>query len=324
MMSESPKTTDPNQVIDWLLDGDVSIQYQVHRDLFASERLDLRYRIAMEGWGAQFLQFRKAEGHWGDRFYQPKWTSTHYTLLDLKNLAISPENQAIKQSLQQVLQTLKGQDGGIYPIGTDKKSDVCLNGMFLNYASYFGAKVSDLKSIVDFLLKEHMKDGGFNCDSNRTGANHSSLHTTISVLEGILEYAKNGYTYRLRELLDAAEKAREFLLKHRLFRSDRTGEMIDNKMLMLSYPSRWRYDILRALDYFQSAGMDYDPRMQDAIVVLMKKRRKDKKWPVQAKHPGKTHFDMEKTGGPSRWNTMRALRVIQHFEKTGLSLDGIK
>ncbi len=188
--------------------------------------------------------------------------------------------------------------------------------MFLNYASYFGTKEDDLKSIVDFLLTEHMMDGGFNCNSNGVGAVHSSLHSTISVLEGILEYAKNGNRYRLEELQEAAVEARTFLLQHRLFRSDRTGKIIDQKMLMLSYPSRWRYDILRALDYFQFAGISYDPRMQDALEILGTKQRKDGKWPVQAKHPGQTHFDMEKTGGPSRWNTLRAMRVLKHFSET--------
>jgi hypothetical protein len=314
MMQESQNgPADEPQLIDWLLEGDVSIQYQVHRDLLATEKPDLRERIATEGWGARFLSFRKGRGHWGQRFYQPKWISTHYTLLDLKNLAISQSNREIRRSISQVIQTLKSPDGGILPIGKEKKSDVCVNGMFLNYASYFLTEEGDLKSIVDFLLSEHMDDGGFNCYSNTKGAVHSSMHSTISVIEGILEYAKNGYRYRLEELQDAEDKSRAFLLKHRLFRSDRTGKIIDKKMIMLSYPSRWRYDILRALDYFQFAGVGYDPRMQDALDILEAKRRKDHKWPVQAKHPGQTHFDMEKTGSPSRWNTLRALRVLNRF-----------
>ena len=314
LQAKHPIATKASQLINWLLDGDISIQYQVHRDLLGTEKSYLRDRIATEGWGAQFLGFRKKEGHWGDRFYQPKWISTHYTIIDLKNLAISPKNEEIRQSIIQVIQKLKGPDGGIFPIGIEKKSDVCVNGMFLNYASYFLMKEDDLKSIADFLLLEHMQDGGFNCNSNTTGASHSSLHSTISVVEGILEYAKNGYEYRLKELLEAEEKSREFLLQHRLFRSDRTGDIIDKKMLMLSYPSRWKYDILRALDYFQSAGVKYDPRMRDALDILKKKRRKDNKWPVQAKHPGQIHFDMEKTGGPSRWNTLRAMRVLKCFD----------
>lgn len=313
-MTDSQGFTIESQLIDWLLEGDVAIQYQVHRDIFGIDRSDLQERIATEGWGARFLSHRKKEGHWGQRFYQPKWISTHYTLLDLKNLAISQNNLEIKQSITQVIRTLKSPDGGILPIGTEQKSDVCVNGMFLNYAAYFGSEQDDLKSIIDFLLTEHMKDGGFNCESNRRGTMHSSMHTTISVLEGILEYTKNGYRYRLKELQEAADQSREFLLRHRLFRSDRTGNVIDKKWLMLSYPSRWKYDILRALDYFQFAGIDYDPRMQDALDYLEKKRRKDYTWPVQAKHPGQTHFEMEKTGGPSRWNTLRALRVLKHFD----------
>ena len=313
---KSPNAVDERQLIAWLLEGDVSIQYQVHRDLLGSEQPHLRDRIATEGWGAQFLSFRKKEGHWGQRFYQPKWISTHYTILDLRNLNISQNNKEIRESLLQIIQKLKGPDGGIFPIGTEKKSDVCVNGMFLNYASYFGSKEDNLRSIVDFLLSEHMKDGGFNCNSNGIGAKHSSMHSTISVLEGILEYAKNGYRYRLEELQESEEKSRTFLLQHRLFRSDQTGNIIDKKMLMLSYPSRWRYDILRALDYFQFAGINYDPRMRDALDILMEKRRKDNKWPVQAKHPGQTHFEMEKTGGPSRWNTLRSMRVLKHFSET--------
>ena len=315
-MKKSPASLDDRQLIDYLLEGDVSIRYQVHRDLLATEKPDLQDRIATEGWGAQFLSFRKKEGHWGQRFYQPKWISTHYTILDLKNLAISPKNEDIRQSISQVIQNLKGPDGGIFPIGKERKSDVCVNGMFLNYAAYFLISEDDLKSIVDFLLSEHMKDGGFNCNSNTIGAVHSSLHSTISVIEGILEYAKNGYGYKREELQEAEEKSREFLLQHRLFRSDQADNIIDKKMLMLSYPSRWKYDILRALDYFQFARISYDPRMQDALDILKKKRRSDNKWPVQAKHPGQTHFDMEKTGGPSRWNTLRAMRVFKHFGVT--------
>ncbi len=311
-MKSSVALYDP-QLIDWLLEGDVSIQYQVHRDLLAIKKQDLQDRIATEGWGAQFLSYRKKEGHWGDRFYQPKWISTHYTILDLKDLAISPKKAEIRQSISQVLENLKGPDGGILCSGAAKKSDVCVNGMFLNYAAYFRIHQDKLKSIVDFLIKEHMQDGGFNCKSNMTGATHSSLHSTISVLEGILEYSNNDYGYRIEELQKAADRAREFTLQHRLFRSHRTGDVIDNKMLMLSYPSRWKYDILRALDYFQFAGIRYDPRMREALDILKKKRQKDGKWVVQAKHPGQTHFEMEKTGGLSRWNTLRALRVLNYF-----------
>ena len=302
------------ELLNWLLKGDVAIQYQVHRDLLNRDKKQLQKQIEKKGWGARLLSLRKPEGHWGDRFYQPKWISTHYTLLELKYLNISHENKKIRQSISWVVQNLKGPDGGIFPIATVQKCDVCVNGMFLNYASYFGEKEAGLKSIVDFLLTEQMKDGGFNCRSNGIGAVHSSLHTTLSVIEGILEYKRNGYKYRLKELQAAELESREFILQHKLFLSDRTGKIIDKRMLMLSYPSRWRYDILRALDYFRLAGVKYDPRMDDAVEVLLKKRKADNRWPLQAKHPGQVHFDMERPGGPSRWNSLRALRVLKHFK----------
>lgn len=303
-----------DRIIKWLLSGDVSIQYQSHRDLLDSEKKQLRNRISNEGWGARFLKKRNNKGYWGRGFYQPKWTSTHYTILDLKNLSISQNDKGIRQSISIVISNHKAPDGGIYPMGPEKSSDVCVVGMFLNYACYFQMDEEDLISIVDFLLNEHMYDGGFNCNSNRRcGAVHSSVHSTLSVLEGIYEYERNGYRYRLKELIKAKETAVEFLLIHKLFRSHKSGEIMDNKMLMLSYPSRWKYDILRALYYFQLEGIGYDSRMDDAIEILLKKRRNDGKWPLQARHPGQTHFEMEKAGEPSRWNTLRALRVLKHF-----------
>jgi hypothetical protein len=303
-----------NEIVKWLLEGDVSIQYQVHRDLLESEQNQLRQRIEANGWGRDLLSRRSENGNWGRGFYQPKWTSTHYTLLDLKNLSISPNNVAIKQTLSLIFKNEKGRDGGINPSGTIANSDVCINGMVLNYSSYFGVDEGELKSIVDFLISQQMGDGGFNCRSNRKGAVHSSLHTTLSVAEGILEYSKQGYEYRTIELQEAEQRSREFILQHRLYKSDKTGEIIDKRMVMLSFPSRWRYDILRALDYFQDAKVGYDNRMYDAIELLLKKRGKDRRWPLQMKHPGQTHLDMEKCGEASRWNTLRALRVLNHFD----------
>ena len=299
--------------INWLLEGDVSIQYQAHRDLLGVEKKSLRNRIAKQGWGRAFLSRQNENGHWGRGFYQPKWISTHYTLLDLKNFGLSPSNKQCRHTIAMLLAEEKGPDGGLNPSKAIKESDVCINGMGLNYACYFGAEEGELCSIVDFILSQQLNDGGFNCHFNRQGAVHSSLHSTLSILEGIFEYRKNGYPYRVNDLEKVELEAREFILEHKLFRSHRTGEVIDKKMLMLSHPSRWKYDILRALDYFQSAGVKYDNRMDDAVDVLMRKRRADGTWPLQAKHAGQTHFDMEKTGQPSRWNTLRALRVLKHF-----------
>ena len=303
------------QIIDWLLEGDVSIQFQVWRDLLELDKKKLQDRIAAEGWGYKFLSMRNSNGHWGDRFYQPKWISTHYTLLDLRNLNLSNKNEVVKGTIELVLQNDKSEDGGIR-LGPDttQHSDICVNGMFLNYASYFKTSEIKLQSIIDSILAEIMPDGGFNCRTTRSGAKHSSLHSTISVLEGFTEFQKAGYTYRKKEISDAIRTGIEFILMHRLFLSDRTGQIIDKNFLKLTYPCRWRYDILRAMDYFRYAGVKWDNRMTEALTYLNKKKNKDGTWNMQAAHSGQVHFIMEKAGKPSRWNTLRILRIMKHFE----------
>jgi len=192
--------------------------------------------------------------------------------------------------------------------------DVCVNGMFLNYASYFKTEEKKLCSIVDSILHEMMPDGGFNCRTTRSGATHSSLHTTISVLEGFNEFLKSENTYRMKEIQSARANAEEFILLHQLFLSDRTGEIINKDFLKMSYPCRWRYDILRALNYFQSAGTIWDKRMKAAIDIVQNKKNKNGSWNLNAAHPGQVHFIMEKAGKPSRWNTLRAMRVLKHLK----------
>lgn len=302
-----------NTIIEWLLQGDVSIQYLTRKYLLNEElsKLDLlRKRITTEGWGKQLLDARNTSGHWGRGFYQPKWISSHYTLLDLRYLEIEPV-EPISETIALILAQSTAPDGSINESKSIPSGDVCVNGMFLNYAAFFSTPEEQLKPIVDYLLDNIMPDGGFNCEGKTKGARHSSMHTTLSALEGIWEFIKTGYSYRVDELHQARLTAEEFLLMHHLFKSDKTGEVIDKKWTMLSFPSRWRYDILRALVYFVDAGSPYDPRMNDTLNLLISKRRKDGTWPVQAKHPGLAHFDMEQTGTSSRFNTLRALRVLK-------------
>jgi hypothetical protein len=306
---------DNNQIIPWLLEGDVSIQYQVYRDLLGIQRTDIQKLIEKEGWGKSFLAKRKSNFHWGKDFYHPKWISTHYTLLDLRYLNVKQNNATIKETLHKVLDSMKAEDGGIkLGLSTTAHSDVCVNGMFLNYAAYFKSEDKKLFSIVDSILHEIMPDGGFNCRTTRSGAKHSSLHTTISVLEGLYEFQKSGSDYRIEEIKRARELSEEFILQHQLYISDRTGEIIQKAFIKIPYPCRWRYDILRALDYFQYSGKGWDKRMENATEILKSKRNKDGLWKVNAPYPGQVHFTMEAAGKPSRWNTLRALRIFKHFE----------
>lgn len=304
------------EIIDWLLEGDVSIQYQVWRDLLGVEKKQLQNRIPTEGWGQSFLSKRKKGGHWGDHFYQPKWKSTHYTLLDLRNLNLPVGIEAINESIKCVLHNNIAMDGGIrLGPSTSQSSDVCVNAMFLNYAAYFKTSPIKLYPIVDAILNEKMPDGGFNCMSSRSGAQHSSLHTTLSVLEGLFEFQKLEQDYKTQEIKHAIQSSTEFILQHQLFISDRTGLIINKAFIQLSYPCRWKYDILRAMDFFQYADVSWDLRMQPALKVLKKKQNKNGTLNLNAAHPGQVHFTMEKPGSPSRWNTLRAFRVLKHYNQ---------
>lgn len=310
-------------IIEWLLDGDVSIQYQVHRDLLGTERPDLQRRIEFEGFGKRLLDEQQENGHWGGGYYHYKWINTHYTLLEIRRLNMIP-NYNVLRITNTIANDYKTKDGGITP-NPDvwEFSDVCINGMSLFFMCNFRIEQEKLISVVDFIISQQLPDGGFNCNFNykRYGAIHSSLHSTVSLIEGINEYLQNGYTYKAQTLRKIREEAIEFILMHKLYISDKTGKIINRNFLMLSYPPRWKYDILRAMEAFMNAGIEFDERMQDALNVIIRKRRKDRTWPVQHKHAGKVHFDMEKTGGPSRWNTLRVLRVLMHFKPNHPILD---
>jgi len=308
---------DREEIIVWLLEGDPAIQYQTRRDLLHEDPAalaDLRNRITEEGWGRAFLERQQLDGHWGRWFYQPKWTSSHYTLLDLRNLCIASTPEIMK-ALDLILETALSSDGGVNPAKGIEQSDVCVNGMFLNYACYFGIGEGKLKSIIDFVLSQQLPDGGFNCRLNRSGAKHSSMHSTLSVLEGIHEYIAAGYAYRADELKKLESEGQQFLLRHRLYKSDHTGAIIHPSFLKLVYPPRWHYNILRALDYFQNAGYPYDERLQDALDILKEKRLLDGRWKTQAHHTGEVHFMMEEAGKPSRWNTLKCLRVLEYYDR---------
>lgn len=308
-----------DKILNWLLSGDPSVAYQTLRDLVESSPADVKWerdRIDKEGWGAMFLAKANPSGGWSRGYYMPKWISTHYTLLDLKHLGINTDIPVIQKSIDLMFRLPIGKDGGYNIARTVPYSDVCVNGMMLNIAAYFRRPGEELRPIVDYLLDTQLVDGGWNCNYYLGESCHSSLHSTIGVLEGLNEFLKNDYEYDHDEIRVATDKAHRFILRHQLYKSDHTGDVIDKKMLMLSYPSRWKYDILRCMDYFRDAGVKLDKRMQPALEIIRKKRRADRTWPVQAKHAGKVHFDMEKTGGPSRWNTLRALRVLKHYDIT--------
>ncbi len=211
-------------------------------------------------------------------------------------------------------------DGGIN-YGWRGRSETCITGitgMVLSILSCFEYADDRLDTLADYLLGEQMPDGGWNCQRDY-GTTHSSVHTTISVLEGLRLYEL--HCGRRAEAMQAAQRrGREFLLVHRLFRSDRTGEVIKPVFLFFSFPPRWHYDILRALDYFQAVNARADPRLAEAIGIVRNSQHQDGRWPLQNRYKGKTYFELERLGRPSRWNTLRALRVLQWWDRSHLQL----
>lgn len=303
-----------SSVVSWLLHGDVSVQYQTHRDLLCSPPKvinGLRTRIALEGWGKGFLAERDEQtGLWGNGLYSPKWISTHYTLLDLKNLGLDPACPPYSESSTLLLEKMWANKGQVKKY---RHQDLCVCAMILGICCYGGLQSPKLYEIVDYILNKQYPDGGWNCAWEKGGL-HSSLHTTLSVLEAFQDYEACGYIYRIGEIKESLPKAWEFILRKKLFRSVHSGEIIDPKMLKLSYPCRWKYDVLRCMDYFASVQKGYDTRMEEALALIIRKKRKNGRWPVQQKYSGQVHFDMEQTGGSSRWNTLRALRVLKFYK----------
>ncbi|MFZ5516825.1 MAG: hypothetical protein ACOY90_09320 [Candidatus Zhuqueibacterota bacterium] len=302
-------------MLKWLLDGDASIRWQVLRDIVRADPARVaseREKVAATGWGAALLAWQESSGMWGHGLYSPKWISTTYTLLALRHLGLSPDNGQAQKACQLLLDRGFYPDGGVNLFASLDHSETCVTGMILSLVAYFKSGDERMHRLVEFLLDQQMADGGWNCESFR-GARHSSFHTTISALEGLLEY-ENFHPGRVAELAAAQQRGREFLLIHRLYKSHRTGQVVNPVFTRLSFPPRWHYDILRALDYFREAGAVRDERLGDAIEIVRTRQDKDGRLPLQNRHPGRTFFEMETPGQPSRWNTLRAMRVLDWWE----------
>lgn len=305
-------------VIGWLLSGDPAIRWQTQRDLLGTDRTTWqrgRKAVADRGWGARILREQGANGTWGGGVYTPKWTSTTYSLILLRRLGLEPGHGAALKGCEVLLERGASIDGGVDLSRGLDRSETCITGFVLALLTHFGIPSPRTEEIVDYLLREQMPDGGWNCLRYR-GATHSSFHTTINVLEGLRGYAK-GRVERAREVEVAEARAREFFLRHALYRSHRTGNVVKAAFTRFSFPPRWHHDVLRTLDYFRESRAAYDPRLEDPVGVILRKRRKNGTWALQNRHPGKTFFEMEAPGEPSRWNTLRALRVLRWWEAIG-------
>ena len=313
-MREGPRT------IDWLLDGDPAIRWQVLRDLVAADAgavEQVRRKVADEGWGARLLAMQGTDGRWAagrsadSGLYSPKWISTTYTMLLLRDLGLPADNPQAARACTLLLDRGLQKDGGIN-YGWRGRSETCVTGMVLSILFYFEHDDERLDVVADHVLEQQMSDGGWNCQRWQ-GATHASVHTTISALEGLRFYELHRGR-DVRAVREAQRRGREFLLVHRMYRSHRTGEVIKPEFTRFSFPPRWHYDILRGLDHFQAVDAHRDERLTDAIEIVVKRRRPDGRWLLQNRYRGKTYFKLERIGAASRWNTLRALRVLKWWE----------
>ena len=305
----------PAATLDWLLAGDPSIRWQVRHDLLDAPAREVardRARVATAGWGRRLLEHQDPGGTWAGGLYSPKWTSTTYTLLLLRRCGL-PAAPAARRGVGLLWDGASYFDGGLTPARSVKAPEACVTAMYVALAGYFGYEGPRVDAALEWLLANQLDDGGWNCRTVRFGDRHSSFHTSISALEALAEVAAS----RPADARVAAALAggREFFLEHRLFKSHRDGMVADPVFTKLSFPPRWHYDVLRGLDHFQAVAAPWDDRFADALEVLQDRRRRDGTWPVQHRHTGKAWFEMERTGGPSRWNTLRALRVLRWAEQ---------
>lgn len=301
--------------IDFLLEGDPAIRWQVKHDLLDapdSEVAAERSLVARTGWGRQLLDLQDPEGTWASGIYSPKWISTTYTLLLLRHLGLAPGNPAALRGCEQIWDGTGVRGGVVLPSSTSA-ADICVAGMFVALATYFRYDDDQIDDVIEWMLNTQLDDGGWNCRTLRSGSKHGSYHTSISVLEAMAELAASGRDDSV--LTEAAMRGREFFLAHGLYKSHRTGEVSHPVFTRFSFPPRWHYDVLRGLDYFQSVAAPWDDRLVDAVGLLDGKRRRDGFWPVQNKHSGRVWFDMETGRKPSRWNTLRALRVYRWLDR---------
>ena len=314
-------------VIEWLLDSDPSIRWQVMRDLIdapAEEIAAERARVATEGWGAQLLALQGSDGSWAGAAWNRGWTSTMHVLMLLREMGLDPASDHARRAVGLVRDHVRwmgwdwdGSWRGMEFIGNPffaGEVEPCINGQVGAVGAYFG---QDIQRILDRLLAEQLPDGGWNCEA-ANGARRSSFNTTICVLEALFEYelrfgsSPEVTTVRLR--------GQEYLLDRHLFHRRTTGEVIERDregetiFTSFAFPTWWHYDVLRGLEYLRRAGVTPDQRVVEAIDLVASKRDGDGRWLLEVQYPGEMPVDLgERQGQPSRWNTLRALRVLDWY-----------
>lgn len=299
-----------DDIIDWLMQGDPVIRWQTMRDLCdrpEDEWQAERSRIVKSGWGAQFLECLQSDGTWPEG----RWTGTVWTLLTLVDCGIPADNPPVKDAALRFIERNLTHEKAFDEEWLLTRMDLCHLGFWLRIGAYFLGKETRLVPLAETLLWAQIPDGGWNCRMrNYPQTHHSSFHTTFNILEGLAAAAEASIV-QMDKYSESVDRAMEFMLAHRMYRSDRTGEIISERFTHLTFPSHWHYTVLRGLDFMRSHRAIGDARLEDLIELLVSKRSAKGRWPVEKRIPGTTLFNMEKIGGDSRWNNLRALRVLK-------------
>lgn len=308
-----------NSVIEWLLDSDPAIRWQVLRDLLgapADQVATERARVAAESAGARLLALQGADGRWGGAAWNRGWTSTMHVLMLLRDLGLDPASAPARRAVDRVRDHVTWQGDPAYDGNPFFAGEVepCINGQVAAVGAYFG---QDVQGLVDRLLAEQLPDGGWNCEA-ANGATRSSFNTTICVLDALLAHEQAGGARPA--VTEARLRGQEYLLERRLFRRRSTGEVIarDRKggavWTGFAFPPWWHYDVLRGLEYLRHAGVVPDERVAEAVAMVVAKRDGNGRWPLDIQHPGAMPVELgESEGQPSRWITLRALRVLNWY-----------
>jgi hypothetical protein len=304
-----------SSTIDWLLDSDPGIRWQAMRDLTDTPQDEVaaeRAKVAHEGWGAQLLAAQGADGMWSGGAYRPEWTSTTATLQLLRAFGVDPAADEVRRAVAAVRAIAKWEYDNLPYF--DGEVEPCINGQAVAIGGYFGENVG---VIVDRLLTEQMADGGWNCEQEN-GSTRGAFDTTINVLEGFLEYERA--TGGNADVAAARIRGQEYLLDRKLFRRLSTGEVIKPNTapwFLFAFPNGWHYDVLRGLDHLRNAGVTPDGRMAEAIQLVESKRDASGKWPLELAFHDELLVDLgEHEDEPSRWITLRALRVLRWYHGT--------
>jgi hypothetical protein len=318
-------TPSRGSVIRWLLDSDPSIRWQAMRDLTdapADEIRAERQRVGSEGAGARLLALQGPDGRWGGATWNRGWNSTMHVLMLLRDMGLDPASDQARRAVGLVRERVtwlgcgpRECDGHAFFEG---EVEPCINGQVAAVGAYFG---EDVRGIVDRLLAEQLADGGWNCEA-ANGSTRSSFNTTICVLEALLEYEQAAGDSP--ETTEARLRGQEYLLARRLWRRKSTGEAIERDRkggavwTRFAFPTWWHYDVLRGLDYLRRAGGAPDQRLAEAIDLVASKRDDDGRWPLETVYPGNMPVETDEAEGrPSRWNTLRALRVLDWYSADG-------